>query len=97
MPEDQRKTMEKEGMIAWGKWAEDNKASIVDGSPLGKTKRVDKSGVSDIKNQMGAWTVVNSESHEAAAELFKNHPHFMIFPGDSIEVMECIDIPKMPQ
>ena len=36
-----------------------------------------------------------SESHEAAAELFANHPHFMIFPGQSVEVMECLPIPKM--
>jgi len=37
--------------------------------------------------------VVQAETHEAAAKLFLNHPHFSIFPGDSIEVMENLPIP----
>lgn len=28
-------------------------------------------------------------------EIFLNHPHFMMFPGDSIEVMECLPIPRL--
>jgi hypothetical protein len=43
---------------------------------------------------MTAYTVVKAESHEAAAKLFVNHPHFMIFPGDGIEIMECLPIPS---
>ena len=35
------------------------------------------------------------ESHEAAAQLFLNHPHFTIFPGESVELMECLPIPGM--
>src|SRR3989344_5108510 len=86
----------KKGMEAWTKWATDNKTSIVDGgSPLGKTKRIDKNGISDTKNEMGAWTVVQAESHEDAAKLFLNHPHFTIFPGERVEVMECLPMPKM--
>lgn len=85
-----------EGMMAWGKWVEDHAASIVDGgSPLGKTKRVDKSGVSDTKNAMGAWIVVKVESHEEAAKMFENHPHFTIFPGECVEVMECLPMPTL--
>lgn len=91
-----RKANDQTGMQAWMKWATDNKSSIVDmGSPLGKTKRIDKNGITDSKNELGAWTVVQAESHEAAAELFKNHPHFMIFPGEAVEVMECLAIPGM--
>ena len=86
----------KKGMEAWTKWVTDNKTSIVDGgSPLGKTKRIDKNGISDTKNEMGAWTVVQAESHEDAAKLFLNHPHFTIFPGERVEVMECLPMPKM--
>jgi len=86
----------KAGMAAWSKWATDNAGVIVDqGSPLGKTKRVDKSGISDVKNEMGAWTVVQAESQEAAAKLFENHPHFTIFPGERVEVMECLPMPKL--
>lgn len=96
LPEAERKQKEQEGMQQWGKWMEDHKDSIVDGgAPLGKTKRVDKNGVSDIRNEMGAFTVVKAESQEEAAKMFLNHPHFMIFPGDRVEVMECLPIPKM--
>ena len=65
------------------------------GGPLGKTKKVNKEGVSDIRNEMGAFTVVQAESHEAAAQMFVGHPHYTIFPGDRIEVMECLPVPKM--
>ena len=96
LEESTRKENDAAGMEAWMKWANDNKDSIVDmGSPLGKTMRIDKSGVSDTKNELGAWTVVQAESHEAAAKLFENHPHFTVFPGESIEVMECLPIPGM--
>ena len=38
-------------------------------------------------------SVVRAETHEAAARMFENHPHFAIFPGDSVEIMECLPIP----
>ena len=62
---------------------------------LGKTKRVTENGVADIRNNLAAYTVVQAESHEAAAKLFLNHPHFAIFPGDGVEIMECLPIPSM--
>jgi hypothetical protein len=63
------------------------------GGPLGKTKRTAAQGVSDTKNSMTGHVVVHAESHEAAAGLFENHPHFTMFPGDSVEIMECLPIP----
>lgn len=91
-----RKEQEKADMEAWMKWSTDNKEAIVyDGSPLGKTKRIDKNGIADTKNELGAYTVVQAESHEAAAAIFLNHPHFTLFPGESVEVMECLPIPGM--
>src|SRR3989344_4754240 len=84
----------KKGMEQWMKWATDNASVIVDqGSPLGKTKRIDKSGITDISNEMGAWTVVQAESYDDAAKLFLNHPHFTVFPGERVEVMECLPMP----
>jgi len=92
----QREAKEKAGMAAWKAWAEKNQASIVDqGSPLGKTKRVSADGISDIRNNLAAYTVVQTDSHEAAARLFEQHPHFMIFPGDAVEIMECLPMPGM--
>lgn len=70
-------------------------AAIVDqGSPLGKTKRASPRGIEDIKNSMTGYVIVQAESHEAAAKLFENHPHFTIFPGDSVEIMECLPLPR---
>jgi hypothetical protein len=91
-----RKELETRGIKAWGDWMAKNSASIVvQGSPLGKTKRTSAQGISDIKNAMTGYIVVRAESHEAAAKLFENHPHFSIFPGDSVEIMECLAIPGM--
>jgi hypothetical protein len=84
------------GVKAWMEWGERHKAAIVDnGAPLGKTKRISRQGIADIKNMMTGYTVVEAESHEAAAKMFENHPHFTIFPGDSVEIMECLPMPRM--
>lgn len=92
----QREAKEKAGMEAWKAWVETNQASIVDhGAPLGKTKRMSTDGLADARNNVGGYTIVRAESHEAAAKLFEQHPHFTIFPGDAVEVMECMPMPGM--
>jgi len=96
MPEAERKAKEKEGFDGWGKWMQDHAGAIADiGGPLGKTKKVSKKGIEDIRNEMGAFSVVSAESHAEAAKMFENHPHFSIFPGDRVEVMEILPIPTM--
>ena len=83
-----------EGMAAWGAWMHKHAASIVDaGGPLGVTKRVSAEGIVDTHNAVGGYVVVEAESHEAAARMFKGHPHFAIFPGDAVEIMERLPIP----
>jgi hypothetical protein len=95
LSEDTRNERQKAGYEGWSKWGLAHKNAIVDvGAPLGKTKRASASGIADIKNNMAAYTIVQAESHEAAAKLFENHPHFSIFPGDSVEIMECLPIPE---
>jgi len=94
MDEAKRKTLEASGIKAWGEWMVTHQAAIVDqGGPLGKTKRTAAQGVSDTKNSVTGYVVVQAESHEAAAKMFEGHPHFTIFPGDSVEIMECLPIP----
>ena len=89
-----RTRREAEGMRAWGEWGARNQSAIVDGgTPLGKTKRVSGTGIADITNTGVGYVIVEAPSHEAAARLFENHPHFSIFPGDSVEVMECLPPP----
>lgn len=92
--EAKRKVLESSGMDAWMKWGKAHATAIVDqGTPLGKTKRVSREGIGDIKNAMAGYVIVQAESHEAAAKLFEGHPHFTLFPGDAVEIMECLPLP----
>lgn len=94
LSESDRRAKEREGMAAWKAWVEKHQAAIVGmGGPLGKTKKVTARGIEDISNEMGAFTVVRADSHEAAAKLFEKHPHFAIFPGESVELMPVLPIP----
>jgi hypothetical protein len=95
LDEAQRSERHAAGFKAWGEWVERNKASIeAAGGPLGRTKLVSPAGIADIRNNMAAFTIVRAESHEAAAKLFEQHPHFMLFPGAGVEVMECLPVPS---
>jgi hypothetical protein len=90
----ERKKRQAAGMEAWMSWGKQNAAAIVDqGAPLGKTKRASADGLTDMKNGMTGYVIVRAESHAAAARLFENHPHFTLFPGDSVEIMECLPMP----
>jgi hypothetical protein len=94
LPEAERKAKEREGMAAWQHWMEQHRTAIVgDGGPLGKTKRVSGNGIEDASNQLSGFTLVQAESLEAAAQLFANHPHFTLFPGDAVEIMPVLSIP----
>ena len=98
MNEAERKEREKEILKAWASWYEKHEDVIADGgAPLGKTKRIDTSGVSDTKNEIGGYTIVNAESHDEAAQLFVDHPHCSFAAGNTIEVMECLPMPEMPE
>ncbi len=93
-----RKQLEASGMKAWGDWMVAHQKVILEtGGPLGKTKRAAAQGITDTKNHMTGYLVVEAESHEAAARMFERHPHFAIFPGDSVEIMEVLPIPGQPQ
>lgn len=84
------------GMKAWGEWMATHADAIVDnGGPLGKTKKVSPQGIADITNTAAAYVIVEAPSHEAAAEMFRNHAHFTQFPGDGVEVMPILDVPGM--
>jgi hypothetical protein len=94
LSETERKAREQQGIAAWKAWVAKHQASLVDmGGPLGKTKRVGAGGIADASNELGAFTVVRAESHEAAARMFDGHPHFAIFPGEAVEIMPVLPIP----
>lgn len=90
----ERRAKEQQGMAAWKAWADKHRAAIVYmGGPLGKTKKVSTAGIAEASNELGAFTVVRADSPQAAAGMFKDHPHFAIFPGDAVEVMPVLEIP----
>ena len=94
LPDAERRAKEQEGIAAWKAWVEKHNAAVVGmGGPLGKTKKITEGGIEDVSNEMGAFMVVRAQSHAAAAKLFEDHPHFTIFPGESIEVMPVLPIP----
>jgi hypothetical protein len=78
----------KAGMAKWKEWMDAHKADIVDpGAPVGSAKRVSKSGVSDMRNEIGGYMIVQAESAEKAAEIFKDAPHGEI-ENAVVDVME---------
>jgi hypothetical protein len=94
LSENERQAREKEGIAAWHAWVEKHRPAIVDiGGPLGKTKSIGEHGVTDTSNALTAFTVVRSASHADAARMFEGHPHFTIFPGETIEVLPVLPIP----
>ena len=94
LPEAERRAKEQEGIAAWKSWMAKHQGAIVGaGGPLGKTKKITERGIADVSNEMGGFVVIRAESHEAAAMLFEQHPHFTIFPGESVEVMPVLPIP----
>jgi len=62
------------------------------GGPLGKTLKVSSNSIEPHRNNPTGHVIVRAESHEAAARLFENHPHFAIFAGDSVETVEIVEI-----
>ena len=89
-----RKALEEKGLQKWGAWMTKNAGALVyEGGPLGNTKRVSISGIADISNSMAGLVILKADSHEAAAKKFENHPHFTIFPGEAVEIMEVLPIP----
>ena len=85
--ESERKAVEDKMKADWSMWMEKNKDAIVEmPAGAGKTKKISQDGVTDIKNEVMMYGVVQAESPEAAAELFVGHPHLDI-PEGTIEIM----------
>jgi len=84
----QRKEAEEKMQGDWKKWMGDHIKMFADkGAGVGKTKRVTSKGTTDARNDIMLYSIVDAESHEAAAKTFEGHPHLQI-PQASIEVME---------
>lgn len=92
---EKRKAAEEKMRAEWGIWMTANKKMLSGMTAgAGKTKRVTAEGVLDTKNDIMMYSIVEADSHEAAAEAFKDHPHFGI-PGASIDIMPINPLPGM--
>lgn len=80
-------------MKGWQEWQEKYQAAIVDnGSPLGKTKTVTKDGITDTRNDLNYFMVIQAASHDEAAKIVSENPHVQMIPTSSADVM---DVPHM--
>ncbi|MBS0246797.1 MAG: hypothetical protein JSR61_09260 [Proteobacteria bacterium] len=94
LPKAEQDAVDAAGLPQWLAWEKANAVSLRDRAMVGKTKRVSKNSVTDAQNDIRGYVVVEAESIEAAAKLFENHPHFSIFPGDTVDIMPFVTAPE---
>ncbi len=82
-----RQPQEEAVMTAWQKWEAEHAAFLVSTEGAGKTRLANAGGIAPVRNDVVVCSIVQADSHDAAAEIFKNHPHFTI-PEASIQIME---------
>jgi hypothetical protein len=82
-----RKPAEEKMKVDWGRWMGEHANMITLTEAAGKTKAVAADGITDAKNDIMLYSIVEAESHDAAAKAFAQHPHLTI-PQSSIQVME---------
>ena len=88
-----RKEEEAKMKRAWDVWMGEHKALFTGGvAGAGKTKQVTKDGVTDTKNAIMMYALIEAESHDVAATAFVEHPHFGI-PQAAIEIMPLHFLP----
>ncbi len=86
--EDRQKEMD-----AWMRWMKIHEGNIVDhGGGVGAAKRVSEGGeITDVRNEIGGYMIIQAGSADEAAAIFTDSPHFGV-EGGAIEVMEIIDM-----
>ncbi len=84
---EKRKAEEEKLMGEWSAWTKDHAGMILDTNAGGKTQRVTANGVSDFRNDIVLYSIVEAGSLEEAAQSFEHHPHLQI-PQSSIQIME---------
>jgi hypothetical protein len=91
LPKAQQDAVDVVGIPQWAAWEERNAAFILDrGGMVGKTTRVTKDGVAEAGNPFCGYLVVEAETADAAARLFRDHPHLTVFPGDGVDIMPLL-------
>lgn len=74
----------------WTKWMDEHKDIFLDiGAPLGKNKRFTLSGLTDVRNEVGGYSIVKAETAEEVSKIFAGMPMFGM-QGAYVEIMECM-------
>jgi len=95
LPAAEKTERSQRAMTEWGQWVERHRHVIVDmGAPLGKTLLASPEGIAPTRNAVAAYVIVEADTHDDAARMFRNHPHFTIFPGTGVEIMPCLPMPS---
>jgi hypothetical protein len=95
LPRAEQDAIDARGVAQWEAWEQSHAASFPDkGGMVGKTLRVTKDGMAPASNDLCGYVVVDADSIEAAAALFRDHPHFSIFPGDGVDIMPFVTEPN---
>lgn len=93
-PKSEQDAIDSAGLKAWEAWSARNAAAIVASDVMvGKTRRVTKAGTADARNQIAGFVIVEAADIVEAANLFQDHPHITVFPGDGIDVMPEVSEP----
>ena len=80
-------------MARWGDWMNSLGSQLIEpGAPVGKSKTLSASGVSDDRgaNPVSGYSIVEAENIEAALALIKACPHL---DSSTIELAPLIDMP----
>ena len=93
-PEDERKADETKMQGEWQAWMQEHGSTFTETGGAGSTKLVTPDGVSDIKNDIMLYSIVEGESADDVAKLFVGHPHFGI-PESTIQIMAMNALPGM--
>lgn len=93
-PEAERNAEQKKMEADWQAWKQAHASMIKESAGLGKNTQVSSSGATPAKNDLMMYTIVEAETPEAAADIFKNHPHLMI-PQATIDIMPSNSMPGM--
>lgn len=94
MPAEDRKEAEEKMKKEWEVWQGEHKDIVKETAGAGATQKVTTEGISQVKNDVMLYSIVEAESAEAAAKAFEHHPHLGI-PGGSIEIMPSNSLPGM--
>lgn len=95
LPKEEQDAVDAVGIKQWADWEKRNAAAFPDtGGMVGKTLRVSRQGTEEATNSICGYIIVKAESIEAAASLFKDHPHFTLFPGDGVDIMPLLTGPS---